>query len=473
MKKVVWLGVCLLTVLVGCIPALRPEPELDGLRSATKLGVTSLRSSSLDAPLIDQKAGNCPIHEVDIQGEKARIVGGVGGFAIAPNPSGVIPVSPFDVAPSISAQAAPGLAAQAAIIVVDDFNGNAKQPGVYFIDQQEGSTLAGLQGGKTDEELAALEVEVAALETNGQYSHGALVFNHTLALLGAYDPNPERSGVRVFVPEEDTVISLPTFIFTKLGVTVVALDTQDFNTEVIAPRLQATIRTLAQQSIGRFAVNFSFGLVPCSVLADIDDVNDIKASRQPDLTFEAYQQEVLTANSLDAAKFRDDLANILTTPVGTDPLLTGAETDPEGLGEVEISYLAASGNYRLPYSLFPGYWSEFVAVSASSATGAQVKDADYSNTGEVLMMGGYYTLTAYDPRTGAFTEYPNISIAGTSFAAPALSVFTALDFTGATPRCMTPNPVSPLAFFKTDPPVAVPLPGLDLPLEVATKRYCL
>ena len=89
------------------------------------------------------------------------------------------------------------------------------------------------------------------------------------------------------------------------------------------------------------------------------------------------------------------------------------------------------------------------------------------------MMGGYYTLTAYDPRTGAFTEYPNISIAGTSFAAPALSVFTALDFTGATPRCMTPDPASPLAFFKTDPPVAVPLPELDLPLEVATKRYCL
>ena len=137
--------------------------------------------------------------------------------------------------------------------------------------------------------------------------------------------------------------------------------------------------------------------------------------------------------------------------------------------------MAASGNYRLPCSLFPGYWSEFIAASAQNmaATETPVRDPDYSNTGEVLMPGGYYRRAAYDPQNDTFMNYPNISIAGTSFAAPAPSVFTALDFTGATPRCMTPDPASPLAFFKTDPPVAVPLPELDLPLEVATKRYCL
>ena len=204
--------------------------------------------------------------------------------------------------------------------------------------------------------------------------------------------------------------------------------------------------------------------MPCSVLTDI------KASRQPDLTFEDYQQEVLDENRLDA-EFRDDLVNILTTPVGTDPLLTGVDANPEQLNGVDVSYLAAAGNYGLPYSLFPGYWSEFVAVSASATLDAQVKDANYSNTGEVLMMGGYYTLTAYDPRTETFVDYPNIRIAGTSFAAPALSVFTALDFTNEPPGCR-PNPVSPLAFFKTDPPVTVPLPELDLPLEGAVNLYC-
>ena len=485
MKRRVILGVGLTTLLFGCIPVLRPEPTpiQEGLRAEPEYDAAKLvASSDVTTPLIDEEQGNCPLDEIKIPGEQARIKGTSGGFVVGPNPSGVTPVNPLEVGLQISTQAAPGLTERAAIIVVDDFNGDGGQSGVYFIDQRGGTTptLAGLQGGATDEELAALEAEVAALETNGQYSHGALVFNHTLALLGAFDSNPELSGIRVFVPREDTFISLPSVVFPRLGVTAVALDTNNFSTADIGPRLQATIQTLAQQRqpVGRFAVNFSFGLVPCSVLADIDDINDtindtddIKTPEQPDLTFEEYLQEVLAANDLNAAEFRDDLANILTTPVGTDPLLTSVETNPRELGAAEISYLAASGNYRLPYSLFPGYWSEFVAVSASSATDVQVKDADYSNTGEVLMMGGYYTLTAYDPESGGFVSYPNISIAGTSFAAPALSVFTALDFTGATPRCMTPDPASPLAFFKTDPAVA-PLPALDLPLEVAVDRYC-
>ncbi len=466
MKQTVWLGVFLAVTLSSCIPAFQPEPEPQGLRPDLPRSAVELRSANRqNTTLIDEQAGNCPINEVVVPGEGYHVKGGVGGFAVAPNPPGITPVSPFDVAPQITAQAAPGLAAQAAIIVVDDFNGGEGQDGVFFIDQQEGSTLAGLQGATTEEERAALEAEVAALEANRQYSHGALVFNHTLALLGASDPNPELSGIRVSVTGEDAVISLQSVVFPRLGVTVVALDTNDFDTEGIGPRLQATIRALVeQQGISRFAVNLSFGLVPCSVLTDI------KASRQPDLTFEDYQQEVLDENRLDA-EFRDDLVNILTTPVGTDPLLTGVDANPEQLNGVDVSYLAAAGNYGLPYSLFPGYWSEFVAVSASATLDAQVKDANYSNTGEVLMMGGYYTLTAYDPRTETFVDYPNIRIAGTSFAAPALSVFTALDFTNEPPGC-GPNPVSPLAFFKTDPPVTVPLPELDLPLEGAVNLYC-
>ena len=505
MKRHFGLGFGLLILLTGCLPFQEPNrpvtpPPPAGLRpDRTSLDPLALVSADgTKAQLIDETLGNCPANSVDIPGEGSRVRGGIGGLAVAPNPLGITPVSPSKVGPQISAQAVPGTG-QAVIIVVDDFNGNDEQDGVYFIDQQEGPTLAALQSGAT-------ETEVAALETNGQYSHGALVFNHTLALLHAADlsaadlsatdlsatdssavnqlaavPSLRVFELEVFIPTERLPLVVPTVIFPRLGVTVVALDTNNFSTADIGPRLQATIRTLAEQRISRFAVNFSFGLVPCSVLADINNINDIndtddlRALGQPDLTFEQYQQEVLDANDLDAAAFRGDLANILTTPVGTDPLLTGAETDPERLGAVEISYLAASGNYRLPYSLFPGYWSEFVAVSASNLAATDtppVLDADYSNMGEVLMPGGYYTLTAYDPDSRNFVSYSNISIAGTSFAAPALSVFTALDFTGATPRCMTPDPASPLAFFKTDPPVAAPLPALDLPLPDALSRYC-
>lgn len=84
-----------------------------------------------------------------------------------------------------------------------------------------------------------------------------------------------------------------------------------------------------------------------------------------------------------------------------------------------------------------------------------------SNTGEVLLPGGH-TLTADNPQSGTSTPYPNISSpAGTAFAAPASSVFAALDFTEVRPSCW-PNPVSPPAFFRT-----------DLPLADAVNRHCL
>jgi hypothetical protein len=462
--KQFWLEAGLLITLISCAPAIQPEAQPQGLRPRSELEVAKLvPANNHDAPLIDEQAGNCPVNEIEIPGEGYRVKGGIGGLAIAPNPVGITPGNPLTVGQHIFDQAAPDLTERAAIIVVDDFNGGPRQPGVYFLDQQEGRALADLSGGAT-------ETEVQGLEANRQYSHGALVFNHTLALLSAHDTNPEVSQIRVPILEEDAVISIPIVIFTKLNVTVVALDTQDFDTEVISGRLRETIRALGQQqNIDRFAVNLSFGLVPCSVLADFG------AANREGMTFEAYQQEVLDANGLDAGAFRQDLVALLTTPVGTDPLVTDVARNRELNGGSEISYLAAAGNYALPYALYPGYWSEFVSVSAQNlASSTPVRDPDYSNLGEVLLPGGYYTLTAYDPVGGSWRDYPNLSVAGTSFAAPVLSVFTAFDFTNPAPRCArrSPDIASPLAFFKTDPPVSLPLPDLDVTLADALGRYC-
>ena len=475
MKQIVWLQMTLLVTLAGCIPGFQSEALPQGIRPETKLNAERLASAFNGKQLIREQEGNCPVDEIEIPGEKARVAGSVGGFALAPNPvdgsgASIPPSDPLEVGRGMFATAASTPTEPAAIIIVDDFNGNSDQPGVYFLDQQDGPTLGGLMSGAT-------EADVTALEDAGQYSHGALVFNHTLALLSAGDPSPERADFPVTLPAEDTEISVTAFVFTKPNVIVAALDTQDFNTAIIGGRLQATIQTLAQRQIRRFAVNLSFGLVPCSVLADIQAGTE----KRPDLTFEEYRDEVLDANGLDANQFRDDLVNVLTTPVNidSDPLLAVAETNSEKLaGAADITYLAASGNYALPYSLYPGYWSEFVSTGAynlASTSTPPVRDSDYSNTGEVLTPGGYYTLTAYDPNTGAFRTYPKISIAGTSFAAPVMSVFTALDFTGAAPRCTRtpPSVTSPLAFFKTDPtPTALPASGLNIALEDAVGTYC-
>ena len=489
MKRIICLEVILLATLVGCIPGSqsrtsaqetspggakdsKPQQGIptQGIRPNIKFNPEILTSLVNGEQLIKSEEGNCPVDEIEIPGEKARVAGSTGGFVIAPNPVGKngtpIPTgNPLETSKKMFDAAEPSFNEPTAIIVVDDFNGGVRQPSVYFLDQQDAPTLADLKSGAT-------EADVAQLEADRQYSHGALVFNHTLALLSAEDPNPELSEIRIPVPDREEVISVPILTSTRLNIVVVPLDTQNFNTDIIGGRLQATINTLARQQIRRFAVNLSFGLVPCSVR------DDFRAANDAELTFEGYRDEVLDANGLDVKKFRDDLANILTTPVNidNDPLLAVAETNLELSGAADITYLAASGNYRLPYSLYPGYWPEFVSVSAqnlANTSAPAVRDPDYSDTGEVLMPGGYFMLTAYDPNTGGFRTYPQISIAGTSFSAPVLSVFTALDFTGATPRCTRrpPSLTSPLAFFNTDVPVS-PAPALNVGLEDALNKYC-
>ncbi len=480
-----YLAIELLTLsllLVACGGEGLKPIQTAGLEFETSLNAAKLIaiSDSSKERLIDVGRGNCPINEFKIPGEGVRARGGIGGLAVKPYPLGSTPGDVLPVSQHIESLAAPKFDQPSAILVVDDFNGQGlRVPGVYFPDQGGGDTLGGLSS-RLPLDLNARtpqqEAELDTLEANGQVSHGALVFNHTLALLSVLDQDVNISTLRVDTPAPGVPFAFePLDVilaeFTNLGILVAAVDTEDFDTTIIAGRIAATLRMLAAQGgVERFAVNLSFGLVPCSVL------EDFQASKAQFPTFERYQEAVMKANNLDAAQFREELARVLTVPVGVDPLRILAQRDREKYGgAAAITYLAAAGNYQLDYALFPGHWPEFVSVSAENLSGpAGLKDADYSNTGEVLLSGGYYRLTFFDPISGAWTTYPDISVAGTSFAAPVLSVYTALDYSNNAPRCAPkpPQRVSPLAFFDTTPPMSTPLPKLDVPLAEAIKLYC-
>ena len=405
--------------------------------------------------LIDEEMGNCPFNELDIPGEGAYAQGSIGGLAVAPYPDGSTPDTVDSVAHKIYRLASPSLKERSAILVVDDFND------VYFLDPGVFDSLRGLPE-DLHERAEQQERRLDVLEAGGQLSHGALVFDHTLALLNelSSDLAVEPLGVDFNGIRAD---------FSDLGITVAAVDTENFNTEIIAERIEATFDVLAKMGYSRFAVNLSFGLVPCSVLEDFE------ASKEQYRWFGDYRDAVLKANNLDAKKFGEQLAALLTMTVGTDPLRDLAQTDPESFGDVEaIAYLAAAGNYGWDWSLYPGYWPEFASVSAADLSGpANRKDKYYSNTGEVLLPGGYFLLTLYDPN--ANTWWPprvDTSIAGTSFAAPALSVFTALDYTNITPQCpFVSYRGTPLAFYDTDA-LNRAVPALNETLKKAIKDYC-
>ena len=443
--------------------------------------------------------GNCPINEFDIPGEGLRLQGSIGGLAVEPfpanrKPGGVARVSQYVTALAFSdldhlldpdhpldLEELPAPEQRSAILVVDDFNGGVYSPEPGALRE----LVDGLIGIDDPSERAARQEELLdSLEANGELSHGALIFNHTLALLNVLDPDSQTDNESVLFV--DTPAPRTPFDFVPLdvvfvefegrGVLVAAVDTEDFNTDIIAGRIAATIHALAEQErISRFAVNLSFGLVPCSVLEDFQ-VSKEEREGEEVLTFENYLNEVLNANNLDAERFRKELAALLSIPVGTAPLRELAQTAPETFGGVEaIAYLAAAGNYghvMEGYSLYPGYWPEFVSVSAADLNWDwlelyQNKKEGYSNTGEVLLPGGFYQFTL----AGEFS-IPGVSVAGTSFAAPAASVFTALDYTNDVPRCrFFQDRGTPLAFLDTDNPPK-PLPLVNVPLWGALEAYC-
>ncbi len=381
--------------------------------------------------LINEDTGNCSIDEIKIPGEGLRAMGGSGGLFTQPFSISTVPDDINIISQEVLNLASPHFDQPTALLVVDDFDGQGlNQPGVYFPD------------------------------IRGQGPHGSLVYNHTLALLAKIDqsmgknpklklsPAVKMDSFEIHKPARIDLFNEPPFNFEpfsghvtqfpNLNLTVIAIDTEDFDTSIIAGRIAATIQRAADHwNISRFAANMSFGLVPCSVL------EDFTAVKQMYPTFESYRDALLAKNKLSVTQFHKELTEILTTPVGNDPLQLLAQFNPEAIsGNVDaVAYLASAGNYGMNYSLFPAHWPEFASVSASDLSvdpsrplEISHKDAAYSNSGEILLPGGYYQLNLYYPG-GGWQPIPDIAFAGTSFAAPVLSVFTALDFTSRAPQC--------------------------------------
>lgn len=119
----------------------------------------------------------------------------------------------------------------------------------------------------------------------------------------------------------------------------------------------------------------------------------------------------------------------------TDLVADGAPT-PFGCGGARLNYVASSGNFGLPYAMYPAAWPEVVAVSAQYAVPTASYDprtSGFANAGEILAPGALYELS----RTSDDTQV--VSYAGTSFSAPVVALFTALDLMRDVPACGTPT----------------------------------
>ena len=173
------------------------------------------------------------------------------------------------------------------------------------------------------------------------------------------------------------------------------------------------------RSVADIAVNMSFAVVPCSVLIDFD------LSGFP--TFESYIAALLASNPGTTLA---EIRRAIITPISPDPLynlISGTLFQPSTV------YIAAAGNYSLTFPMYPAAWPEVVSVSSHDVGSTTI--SAFSNRGEVMITGGWFRLTNPAGINGPMTNAPRVVYQGTSFSAPAASVFTAIDLASSPPEC--------------------------------------
>jgi hypothetical protein len=410
-----WLLVGLLIgLLTACSSDPAPEVRLENLATQL-LGINGKN-------LIEPKLGNCPIDDLRVPGERPRANGSTGGIAVLNATYPSAPGTSTLTDPSSTATYVKSTAAlygtpsrNVALLVLDDFGA-----GVYRLGK-EVYELQTLPFTTADAVSRAIEIEgkLNALQRLGKLSHGALVLNHSNALLvtGGYSVAARSTA-------GDTILfknpSTGSYVYVK------AVNTEGFDTSRIAPKLEAALREVRILGYKSVAINMSFAIVPCSVR------NDFAANRASYPTFESYARRVAIINSVPL----DTVFRTIRQPVTPDPLYTLIQAQ-QPAGETRV-YVAASGNYGLVYPMYPAAWPEVISVSSNDAKPKDNSGAGpstFSNKGDIMITGAWFRLTNPAALNGSFGDAPNVAYAGTSFAAPAISVFTAYDLANAAPRC--------------------------------------
>ena len=351
-------------------------------------------------------------------------------------------------------------------LVVPEVQYKGYRPDVAILVVDDFSTSTGLAyevPGDLLEPSASREVLTRiALD---ELSHGALVMHQIVQMLEddtGWERTPTSNdwGPGFVVFEDDFGQRL----------VVAGVDTGGFETDVIPERINNALNALLEISyaedtftIDRVAVNMSFAIVPCGVL---DDYQAFVAGLPK--SFEEYVEALGDANGLRGLE--EDLANLVLTPLAgeNEPLFTYI-TDPygcygegwggegsytwEGLvasppyyapcwwGEESnryVNYFASSGNFGLDYPMFPAAWPSVVGVGSQNATFPAPEDPElfnfdpptkslFSNRAEIMAPGALFELGSSGSQA--------LGYAGTSFSAPVVTLYAALDFLRGSPWC--------------------------------------
>lgn len=330
----------------------------------------------------------------------------------------------------------------AVIIVADDFAGDN-----FLLP----SALTG--PGVDDVALA----DLVPLVESGEFSHGALVMHHLNALVaatGAFSWEETIGGV-TYWRATGSGSGGHQLVIAPLDMTADE-DSQEITIadvlQSLGRKLQATTDGLEVGSEVSPVVNMSWVFLPCS------DIDGFLSHRGEYENFETYVRAVHGGESAPVIEeFLMAEGNVLHAD------LVRALDDGE-FGVLDLSrshsFVAASGNFSMDYQMLPAGWRHVVGAAVRPPTG-RTFPGRYSNIGDVTVAGEWFT---FQPLIkGALEPETQLHYAGTSFAAPLVSLYLALDAASQDPACLhVLSDRPPLAPGGDDPRDLGPLASLDL-----------
>lgn len=418
----------------------------------------------LSVPLLypnGQEFDNCSFDQQSLPEQKMLVRGSNGGYALATpklsQRSIWAETLGTDIQKSFFSNALPDR--DTAILIADNFGND-----VYTL----GEKMYNLSSWD--------ETVLAKQEQLGNLSHGAMVMNHINALLlgsGQYTPSRFNKNTVIWTAASKNKPSR--------RIVVVGVNTSLSNTHVISDRIKRTFTDLRNNVTfdGPSIINMSFGIMPCEILMDFEKSKGQKFSTSPSKTqsvesFQDYMAALYWQNQSLAANYDALVHDVIESAnLPNDPLLKLIQ-DP-AQGATRHVYVASAGNFGLDIPIYPASWKEAISVGGSSFDDpkhrAVIENPPGSNqfeplfnNAEIMDVGASFVLTNPANLNGQHKTKQPFFYAGTSFSAPTISVFSALDL-ASTRRCANGRGKSKLAHGVEDL-------NLQLQQVVGNASYC-
>lgn len=457
-----------------------------------ELGLDSPNFEEMPPRFASDPYANCHAHEYSFPGQgRPPTIKLLDGLARKPDNNNIVDFGFVRSSHPISTLAA-NMERSVGIIVLDTFVLEDNESGQKSYELSREVTGISLPAHMSDDDIRSQRVVV-----EGKFTHGALVLNHLNALIeatGEFQVSGESQW-------DDAYTVTWIHSRSKQALKIVAVD-MGTDTASAKDALSSALDGMIDEGITQVTVNMSFGIIPC-LTASIFEANKEKFS-----TFEDYLVFLSTAlvadrilNQPEAEAFRQSLRDWLelntndrrslaellspsrdeynnlreeAVAVMTNPLRTLSDEEEvieclvPGVGgekyliadpllgflcnldtKTTLSLVAASGNFALNYQTFPAALSEVVGVSASEMN-TQNPIAEFSNDGQILELGAYFRLQNWHDlgNSSQNMTFAGWHYSGTSFAAPAVSLFTALDMANMSPNCSKAGERKPGLIYK-------------------------